>query len=73
MTDNSLMLVFIYLGQKMNFKDIWVSSHMFGQTFCHRLAMTGMSAFAILKLMGHQNIAVTMKHAAIWGGIKGAK
>lgn len=67
MTDNSLMLVFKYLGQKMNFKDIRVSAHTFRHTFCHRLAMSGMSAFAIQKLMRHQNIAVTMKYVAMWG------
>lgn len=67
MTDNSLMLVFKYLGQKMNFKDIRVSAHTFRHTFCHRLAMSGMSAFAIQKLMRHRNIAVTMKYVAMWG------
>ncbi|PGY07099.1 tyrosine-type recombinase/integrase [Bacillus sp. AFS031507] len=67
LTDNSLMLVFNYLGKKMNFKDIRVSAHTFRHTFCHRLAMSGMSAFAIQKLMRHQNIAVTMKYVAMWG------
>jgi integrase/recombinase XerD len=67
MTDNSLMLVFKYLGQKMNFKETRVSAHTFRHTFCHRLAMSGMSAFAIQKLMRHQNIAVTMKYVAMWG------
>ena len=67
MTDNSLMLVFRYLGQKMNFKDIRVSAHTFRHTFCHRLAMSGMSAFAIQKLMRHQNISVTMRYVAMWG------
>ncbi|MGE7907520.1 hypothetical protein ACQKNS_24430 [Peribacillus sp. NPDC094092] len=36
------MLVFKYLGQKMNFKDIRVSAHTFRHTFCHRFAMSGM-------------------------------
>ncbi|MEH7130704.1 tyrosine-type recombinase/integrase [Neobacillus drentensis] len=67
MTENALMLVFKYLGQKMNFKDIRVSAHTFRHTFCHRLAMSGMSAFAIQKLMRHQNIAVTMRYVAMWG------
>jgi integrase/recombinase XerD len=67
MTENTLMLIFQYLGQKMNFKDIRVSAHTFRHTFCHRLAMSGMSAFAIQKLMRHQNIAVTMKYVAMWG------
>jgi integrase/recombinase XerD len=67
LTDNSLMLVFNYLGKKMNFKDVRVSAHTFRHTFCHRLAMSGMSAFAIQKLMRHQSIAVTMKYVALWG------
>ncbi|MBT2729220.1 tyrosine-type recombinase/integrase [Bacillus sp. ISL-75] len=67
LTDNSLMLVFNYLGKKMNFKDMRVSAHTFRHTFCHRLAMSGMSAFAIQKLMRHKNIAVTMRYVAMWG------
>jgi integrase/recombinase XerD len=67
MTENSLMLIFKYLGKKMNFKDVRVSAHTFRHTFCHRLAMSGMSAFAIQKLMRHQNIAVTMRYVAMWG------
>jgi integrase/recombinase XerD len=67
LTENALMLIFKYLGQKMNFKDIRVSAHTFRHTFCHRLAMSGMSAFAIQKLMRHQNIAVTMRYVAMWG------
>jgi integrase/recombinase XerD len=67
LTEFSLMQVFQYLGLKMNFKDIRVSAHTFRHTFCHRLAMSGMSAFAIQKLMRHQNIAVTMKYVAMWG------
>jgi integrase/recombinase XerD len=67
LTENALMLIFKYLGQKMNFKDIRVSAHTFRHTFCHRLAMSGMSAFAIQKLMRHQSIAVTMRYVAMWG------
>ncbi|WP_328174584.1 tyrosine-type recombinase/integrase [Peribacillus simplex] len=67
MTENALMLIFKYLSQKMNFKDIRVSAHTFRHTFCHRLAMSGMSAFAIQKLMRHQNITVTMRYVAMWG------
>ncbi|NQX66654.1 tyrosine-type recombinase/integrase [Paenibacillus alba] len=67
MTENALMLVFKYLRQKMNFKDVRVSAHTFRHTFCHRLAMSGMSAFAIQKLMRHQNITVTMRYVAMWG------
>jgi integrase/recombinase XerD len=67
LTENALMLVFQYLQKKMNFKDVRVSAHTFRHTFCHRLAMSGMSAFAIQKLMRHQNIAVTMRYVAMWG------
>lgn len=67
MTENSLMLVFKYLGQKMNFKGIRLSAHTFRHSFCHRLAMSGMSAFAIQKLMRHKNITVTMRYVAMWG------
>lgn len=67
LTENALMLVFSYLQKKMNFKDVRVSAHTFRHTFCHRLAMSGMSAFAIQKLMRHQNISVTMKYVAMWG------
>jgi integrase/recombinase XerD len=67
MTENALMLVFKYLSLKMSFKDVRVSCHTFRHTFCHRLAMSGMSAFAIQKLMRHENITVTMRYVAMWG------
>ncbi|MFC0472467.1 tyrosine-type recombinase/integrase [Halalkalibacter kiskunsagensis] len=67
MTQNAIMLVFSHLQKKMNFKDVRVSAHTFRHTFCHRLAMSGMSAFAIQKLMRHQNITVTMRYVAMWG------
>ncbi|PEK60768.1 tyrosine-type recombinase/integrase [Bacillus pseudomycoides] len=67
MTQNSIMLVFQNLQRKMNFSDVRVSPHTFRHTFCHRLAMSGMSAFAIQKMMRHENIAVTMRYVAMWG------
>ncbi|KMY48348.1 tyrosine-type recombinase/integrase [Peribacillus loiseleuriae] len=67
MTDNSIMLVFQNLQKKMNFSDVRVSPHTFRHTFCHRMAMSGMSAFAIQKMMRHENIAVTMRYVAMWG------
>lgn len=67
MTQNSIMLIFQNLQKKMNFKDVRVSPHTFRHTFCHRLAMSGMSAFAIQKMMRHENIAVTMRYVAMWG------
>ena len=51
----------------MNFTDVRVSPHTFRRTFCHRLAASGMSSFAIQKMMRHQNIAVTMRYVAMWG------
>ncbi|BBU38086.1 tyrosine recombinase XerC [Aeribacillus pallidus] len=67
MTENALTIIFQNLSKKMNFKDVRVSCHTFRHTFCHRLAMSGMSAFAIQKLMRHQNISVTMRYVAMWG------
>lgn len=67
MTGNSIMLVFQNLAKKMNFKDVRVSCHTFRHTFCHRLAISGMSAFAIQKLMRHEDISVTMRYVAMWG------
>lgn len=63
MTDNSIMLLFKNLQKQMNFKEVRVSLH----TFRHRLAMSGMSAFAIQKMMRHQNINVTMRYVVMWG------
>ncbi|WP_338779522.1 tyrosine-type recombinase/integrase [Metabacillus sp. FJAT-52054] len=67
MTQNSIMLVFQNLQRKMNFSDVRVSPHTFRHTFCHRLAISGMSAFAIQKMMRHENIAVTTHYVAMWG------
>ncbi|WP_051143869.1 tyrosine-type recombinase/integrase [Marinococcus halotolerans] len=67
MTENSIMLLFQNLQKKMNFKDVRVSPHTFRHTFCHRMALSGMSAFAIQKMMRHENIAVTMRYVAMWG------
>lgn len=67
LTPNAIMLIFANLQKKMNFPDIRVSPHTFRHTFCHRLAMSGMSAFAIQKMMRHENIAVTMRYVAMWG------
>lgn len=66
-TQNAIMLLFAYLQKQMNFKGVRVSAHTFRHTYCHRLAMSGMSVFAIQKLMRHQNISVTMRYVAMWG------
>lgn len=67
MTENSLTLVYQNLRNKMNFKDVRVSCHTFRHTYCHRLAMSGASPFAIQKLMRHTNIQTTMRYVAMWG------
>lgn len=67
MTQNSIMLLFQNLSKKMNFKDVRVSAHTFRHTYCHRLAMSGASPFAIQRLMRHENIQTTMRYVAMWG------
>lgn len=67
MTDFSISQLFDNLRLKMNFKDVRISPHTFRHTFCHRLAMSGMSAFAIQKLMRHTNVSTTMRYVAMWG------
>lgn len=66
-TQNGIHMIMRGLKEKMNFKDVRVSCHTFRHTFCHRLAVSGMSAFAIQKMMRHQNISVTMRYVAMWG------
>lgn len=67
MTKNAVQSIFKRLSKIMNFKDVRLSCHTFRHTFCQKLAMSGMSAFAIQKLMRHQDISVTMKYVAMWG------
>ncbi|MGE7948943.1 tyrosine-type recombinase/integrase [Lysinibacillus sp. NPDC093688] len=67
MTDYSISQLFDNLRLKMNFKEVRVSPHTFRHTFCHRLAMSGMSAFAIQKLMRHTDVSTTMRYVAMWG------
>ena len=67
MTEYSITQLFQNLGEKMNFKDVRVSAHTFRHTYCHRLAMSGASPFAIQRLMRHTNIATTMRYVAMWG------
>ena len=67
MTYNSIMLLFQNLARKMNFSDVRVSAHTFRHTYCHRLAMSGASPFAIQRLMRHANIQTTMRYVAMWG------
>lgn len=67
MSSNAISQLFKNLQEKMNFRNVRVSCHTLRHTFCHRLAMSGMSAFAIQKLMRHSNISVTMRYVAMWG------
>lgn len=66
-TINTIDYVFRELKMKMNFKNIRVSPHTFRHTFCHRLVMSGTSAFAIQKLMRHEHIVTTMRYVNLWG------
>lgn len=67
MTTNSISIVFKYLKEKMNFKDVRLSPHTFRHTFCHRLAISGVSSFTIQRLMRHKSISQTMKYVSMWG------
>lgn len=67
MTLSTIAGIFRNLKDKMNFKDVRVSPHTFRHTFCHRLAMNGMSVFAIQKLMRHTDVSTTMRYVAMWG------
>lgn len=51
----------------MNFKDVRLSSHTFRHTFCQRCIQSGMSTFAVQRLMRHSSIVVTERYAAMWG------
>lgn len=67
LTANAIKCIFKRLSSVMNFKDVRVSAHTFRHSFCQRCIMSGMSTFAIQKLMRHSSIAVTEKYAAMWG------
>lgn len=66
-TINTIEYVFRELKQKMNFKNVRLSPHTFRHTFCHRLVMSGMSAFGIMRLMRHEHIQTTMRYVNLWG------
>jgi integrase/recombinase XerD len=67
LTPNAVKNVFKRLAKIMNFKDVRLSAHTFRHTFCQRCIQSGMSTFAIQRLMRHSSIAVTEKYAAMWG------
>jgi integrase/recombinase XerD len=67
LTPNAVKNVFKRLAKIMNFNDVRLSAHTFRHTFCQRCIQSGMSTFAIQRLMRHSSIAVTEKYAAMWG------
>lgn len=67
LTANAVQNVFKRLAKIMNFKDVRLSSHTFRHTFCQRCIQSGMSIFAIQRLMRHSSINVTERYAAMWG------
>lgn len=66
LTRNAIHQMFKSLRKKMNFKDVRLSCHTFRHTYCNRLVSAGLSPFAIMKLMRHQSIGVTMRYVNIW-------
>jgi len=67
MTKNAVQSIFKRLSKIMNFKNVRLSCHTFRHTFCQRCIQSGMSTFAVQKLMRHSSIAVTERYAAMWG------
>lgn len=67
LTPNAVQNVFKRLAKIMNFRDVRLSSHTFRHTFCQRCIQSGMSTFAVQRLMRHSSIAVTERYAAMWG------
>ncbi|MRX52919.1 tyrosine-type recombinase/integrase [Bacillus idriensis] len=67
LTPNAVQNVFKRLSKIMNFRDVRLSSHTFRHTFCQRCIQSGMSTFAVQRLMRHSSIVVTERYAAMWG------
>lgn len=67
MTANAVQNVFKRLAKIMNFKDVRLTAHTFRHSFCQRCIQSGMSTFAVQKLMRHSSIKMTEKYAAMWG------
>ena len=67
LTANAVQNVFKRLSKVMNFRDVRLSSHTFRHTFCQRCIQSGMSTFAVQRLMRHSSIIVTERYAAMWG------
>nr|WP_042873419.1 tyrosine-type recombinase/integrase [Heyndrickxia coagulans] len=67
LTANAVQNIFKRLSKVMNFKDVRLSAHTFRHTFCQKCIQSGMSTFAVQKLMRHASISVTERYAAMWG------
>lgn len=67
LTPNAVQNMFKRLAKIMNFRDVRLSSHTFRHTFCQRCIQSGMSTFAVQRMMRHSNISVTERYAAMWG------
>src|SRR5699024_1826584 len=67
LTGNAVQNIFKRLAKVMNFSDVRLSSHTFRHTFCQMCIQSGMSTFAIQKLMRHSNISITERYASMWG------
>ncbi|WP_078408719.1 tyrosine-type recombinase/integrase [Priestia abyssalis] len=67
LTPNAVQNVFKRLAKIMNFRDVRLSSHTFRHTFCQRCIQSGMSTFAVQRLLRHSSISVTERYAAMWG------
>lgn len=67
LTANAVQNVFKRLAKVMNFKDVRLTAHTFRHSFCQRCIQSGMSTFAVQRLMRHSSIKMTEKYAAMWG------
>ncbi|MEK4030772.1 tyrosine-type recombinase/integrase [Pseudobacillus sp. FSL P4-0506] len=67
LTPNAVQNIFKRLAKIMNFREVRLSSHTFRHTFCQRCIQSGMSVFAVQRMMRHSSVAVTERYAAMWG------
>ncbi|PFR97159.1 integrase [Priestia megaterium] len=67
LTANAVQNVFKRLAKVMNFKGVRLTAHTFRHSFCQRCIQSGMSTFAVQRLMRHSSIKMTEKYAAMWG------
>lgn len=67
LSSNAVKCIFKRLATIMNFRDVRLSAHTFRHTFCQKCIQSGMSTFAVQRMMRHSSIAITEKYAAMWG------